>query len=249
MKITKKGIIAGVLALLLTLAAGVLALLITGGDENPVPQTPDIEKTANDTGEVTVNEQNQQSTVKDVIIADLQRTIKALEAGAGDSKELSRRLKAANERVGELERLTVLNTQTKFTTEADLKPVTPETLSEKLTHWIGLAEEKDGWYSIQSTIDLNTQKISHDVSVKDTFDIAEFTEGGVRKVQVFNLNPYTVTEPGTNVFELQPVTQPAAKKQGRVRLALTAGWNVTYVIKDKKFATGPGISGGVAFTF
>ncbi len=192
---------------------------------------------------------------KEVVIASLQKTVTELEGmkAKGDklAGNLAERLRKAESDLlkerGELTRLTLLLSETKASRtvaieEKERDGVGVEIGADELPPlYVAEAYEPNGWYSIKALFDIYADTARFDLLVKNDFEITEFKdENGVSKFRVTNKNPYTFSLPGTNVFDLKPVTAPI-QKQRRFGVSLFAGYCSIWNDSQVKFGPGAGI--------
>lgn len=254
------------LPFVLTFAAGfILALLLFKGcGDRPKSNETDNIGTAVDTAKIIQQGQAPyiaQISEKETIIANLTKTVTELEAmkakGNALAGNLAERLKRAESDLakerGELTRLTVLLSETRFNATAQLEEKEREGVGMEIGEdlpplYVAKAAEPNGWFFISALIDTYADTVSFDtVLVRNDFEKQDFIAAdGTSKFRVVNRNPYTFTLPGTNVFDLKPVTAPIEKKH-RFGFGLTAG---AFAIKDftgKDINVGYG--GGLAFFY
>lgn len=70
------------------------------------------------------------------------------------------------------------------------------------------ANEPNHWYRINATFDTYADTASMKVYVRNQFRIEPFTDtDGKQKIKVVNLNPYTYTPTGADIFDLPAVAE------------------------------------------
>lgn len=179
---------------------------------------------------------------KEIIVASLQNTVLKLEGmkARGDklAGNLAERLRKTESDLsmerGELTRLTLLLSETKASQTVALEEKEREGVGIEIGEdlppiYVAEALEPNGWYKLNATVDTYADTAKFDLLVRNDFEVAEFTdETGKAKFRVSNKNPYTFSLPGTNVFDLKPVTAPIQKKN---RFGLGIGGGV-FAVKD-----------------
>ena len=76
------------------------------------------------------------------------------------------------------------------------------------------ASEPDQWYRIKATFDTHADTAAFKVYVRNKFEVGliRSDDGSKTFVQVINLNPYTYTPDGEELFELPPMQQQERKR-------------------------------------
>lgn len=76
------------------------------------------------------------------------------------------------------------------------------------------ASEPNQWYRIKATFDTHADTAAFKVYVRNDFDVTLVHSGDGSKtfVRVINLNPYTYTPSGEELFELPAMQQPERKR-------------------------------------
>ena len=113
----------------------------------------------------------------------------------------------------------------------------PDTLRTK--RMVVSSQYSDEWTTRDITWDMSTDSITADIVTNNHFTIKQFTnESGEQLAQIDNLNPYTFTQPGTNVFQLE---LPEKVKRRRFSLGLQLGYYYT------KEGLRPGVGAGLSY--
>lgn len=186
------------------------------------------------------------------IIKELAATVDALKAKAaqgnkraGELAEIIERQKKELEKEGaKLESLTLLLAETKaqFQSDVTVDEGVGDEVGGELPTYSTKYTDPDNWFSLEGKIDPNTEKADYSLSVRNEFEIADFTAAdGVAKFRVSSKNPFSYVLPGTNTFKV-PITVEKPKNR-RVGLGVTLGAfaGKDFLAKDIVLGYGAGI--------
>lgn len=137
-------------------------------------------------------------------------------------RKLDRANSIAQAARAELQRLSTIDNTTTIRV-SDTLYVRDTLIQDNTVHLVeSYWKDPDGWASIKAKFNTAVPGplVNYDLMVKNSFSLVELEKDGEKSVQVINENPYTRTDPGTNVFQL---TRDPAPADEIITLGIEAG--------------------------